>query len=583
MITKRKLLDDCYNDLLLVALPMPTSEPGSQHIVRRRERIWYTTLLAATAINCALQITWFWRFRGQNIVMDGIAYIGLARHLVDGNFEASLHGYWSPLISWTIAAASLFCRNFTLMGRLVSIASFLVCLPLHYRLTLKLWRSKSAAALAVFWFSAARGIVALAVGSIEADFMLTACVLLYFTLLLAALRENTPRNWTLLGAAHALAFLAKAFAMPWLSIASLAALAARNSRSPRRLGAALLLAFVVPGFVWLTWGTVLRTKYGTFTTGYQLRANLMVNWRRHINHRLQGDSLAFANAPTQYDSYMVGDSWPEVRSFSFPRNGLPGMIVASELYFLPQALKETLILLNPGGALALAVMAVLLVRNRERFQAEFFFAAIVLLSAAALIVAYCMLVFDGRYVIPIVPLLISICAPILLPADLAPDAPHAAAWLRRLAAGLFLASIVFFATYWASPFRTVDRDFEVSCYRAADLLRGAGPAGTLASIGNGPYPEHGVGFEAGPYVAYFAGWRLVAGNSGLPAESDAEELVRKVLAVKADAVAVWGVPSDPSYARIVSRLGAAAAVSSVHAFSDPSKGEVGSVFILRKN
>src|SRR5271154_6421269 len=74
VITKRKLLDDCYNDLLLVALPMPTSEPGSQHIVRRRERIWYTTLLAATAINCALQITWFWRFRGQNIVMDGIAY-----------------------------------------------------------------------------------------------------------------------------------------------------------------------------------------------------------------------------------------------------------------------------------------------------------------------------------------------------------------------------------------------------------------------------------------------------------------------------------------------------------------------------
>src|SRR5271169_1266395 len=253
-----------------MTIPQPVRPPED-----RAETLWWTGLLAATTLNCLVQIAWFWRYRAHSINEDGIAYIGLARHLVDGNFKASLHGYWSPLISWIIAAAAVFGRNFTLMGRLVTIASFLLCLPLLYVLTFKLWRSRTAAALAAFCFSVARGLVFLAVGSIVADFVLTACVLLYFTFLLDALRQNQSANWIRLGAVHGLAFLAKAIAMPWLSIASAIAVLLRNWRSPRRLAASLLLAFLFPAIVWGSWGTALRTKYGVFTTGYQLRANLM--------------------------------------------------------------------------------------------------------------------------------------------------------------------------------------------------------------------------------------------------------------------------------------------------------------------
>jgi len=91
----------------------------------------------------------------------------------------------------------------------------------------------------MFWFSAARGLEFLAVGSILADFVLTACVLLYFILLVDALRQHNPAHWIRLGATHALAFLAKAIAMPWLSIASAIALLLRNGRS---LGAWLRLS-----------------------------------------------------------------------------------------------------------------------------------------------------------------------------------------------------------------------------------------------------------------------------------------------------------------------------------------------------
>jgi 4-amino-4-deoxy-L-arabinose transferase-like glycosyltransferase len=368
----------------------------------------------------------------------------------------------------------VFSRNFTLLGRLVTIASFLLCLLLLYALTLRLWRSRTAAALAVFWFSAARGLVFLAVGSMVADFVLTSCVLLYFILLLDALRQNRPAHWIRLGAAHGLAFLAKAIAMPWLSIASAIAVLLRDERSPRRLATSFLLAFLFPVIVWISWGTALRTKYGVFTAGYQLRTNLMTNWRRQQSHRRIGDSLAFSDTSSLYDHYMVGESWPSVQTFSLRNAGLLTMIVATEVRNIPQAVKETLILLTPAGALAFPFMLALLIRNRGQYKSEAVLAVVALISTLSLIVAYCMLVFDGRYLIPIVPVLIAVCCPLLLPSDLASGAPHASPWLQKAGLGLLAASIVFFAVYWASPFRTVDRDFEASCYQAAAVLRGAG-------------------------------------------------------------------------------------------------------------
>ena len=576
--------------------------PEWKHSSSASEKFWWKALLAATAANCLLQIAWFWRFRAHDVVMDGIEYIGVARHLVDGNVKASLHGYWSPLTSWIIAGTAIFGRNFTLLGHLVTIASFLLCLPLLYWLTYELWRSRVAAALAVFWFSTSRGMVEDSVGSILADFVLTACVLLYFTLLLRALRRNRQADWLRLGGAHALAFLAKAIAMPWLAISTVIAVLARSvfaqsvfaqNVRPRRFVSSLLLAFVLPAAVWSAWGLALRTKYGQFTPGYQLRANLMTNWNRKLSHHARGDNLAFVDTSSVYDEYMVAEFWPRVRSFHEPATDLLPMMIATEFHNLPAAVKEILILLNPGGVLALGAMLMVLIGTRAQHQAETALAGIVVVSLLALIAAYCMLVFDARYVIPIVPVLIALACPMLLPAtllpatmlptSLAPDVPHAPRWLQKTALGLFVAGTIFFSLYWASPFRTVDRDFEVSCYRAADFLRDAKAHGTLVSLGSGPYPDHGVGFEAAPYTAYMAGWRTVGENSELPELAGADELTNQALAMKADAVLVWGSPANPAYAHIVQAIQRAPGFSSANKVTDPFKGEVGTAALFRRD
>ena len=61
---------------------------------------WQAVFLSLAALNCIFQIAWFWRYTSHNINYDAISYIGIGRHILDGNFHQSLHGYWSPLISW---------------------------------------------------------------------------------------------------------------------------------------------------------------------------------------------------------------------------------------------------------------------------------------------------------------------------------------------------------------------------------------------------------------------------------------------------------------------------------------------------
>ena len=96
---------------------------------------WDVVLLGLAAFNSFFQIVWFWKYASKNINYDAVSYIGIARHILDGNFRASLHGYWSPLISWCIVAGSLFSSNLLLVARVVTICSFLLCLPLVYRLS----------------------------------------------------------------------------------------------------------------------------------------------------------------------------------------------------------------------------------------------------------------------------------------------------------------------------------------------------------------------------------------------------------------------------------------------------------------
>jgi 4-amino-4-deoxy-L-arabinose transferase-like glycosyltransferase len=585
-------------------MPLEAGTPELPGRVRGRGDRLAALLIVLAGLNWCSQAIWFWPFCGRNINADAVSYIGIARHIAAGDFRGSVHGYWSPLISWLIAATSVATndRNInahTMAARLLMFLLFALCLALVFWLTYRLWGSRVLGAMVVLWFTAARGVAAFSVCFIGADFLLTACVLSYFILLLRCLeRPESLGRWLALGLAHGVAFLAKAISLPLFAIATLLAVLSSLRGNSKKAVTALVCAAIFPVLTAAGWGTAIREKYDAFTTGYQLRFNLLEPAARRAS---QPAGLAVLHdARLSYDDFMVADQMPPgspIWRVQVWRPGLVRQVLRKEAQNIPLAIKEIFVLLTPGGILALFLSVIQLTRARKQAAGRFRFAWIVLFTAAALVAAYCMLVFDGRYVLPITAVLMALAIRFAVPPGMARDArtevekvDDAGGW-QTFAGTLLILGLIGAQLYWASPFHTIRQDFQRSLYEAADELRN-GQVRSVVVIGEGPYPEHGVGWEAGVYAAYFAGSRVVgdlfedstdaAVSDAVPDNIDANLVVSDVGKLAPDAVLVWDPPQHAKYAGVVSRLQQAYPDASTSSISDPVKGNVGTLILLKK-
>jgi hypothetical protein len=80
------------------------------------------------------------------------------------------------------------------------------------------------------------------------------------------------------------------------------------------------------------------------------------------------------------------------------------------------------------------------------------------------------------------------------------------------------------------------RDWQEVCYQAGASLARRNVK-TVVSIGSGPFPEHGVGWEAGYTSSYFGDARLLAASVVVP--EDTEDLLLDVQQAAPDAVIIW--------------------------------------------
>lgn len=533
-----------------------------------------------TAAACILQILWFASNSFSFIDYDALSYIGIARYLRTGEIYASINAFRSPLLSWLIAAVPFPGANLLWAGKVINIGCYGISVALVYRLTDRLWQSGLSASIAALWFSVARGLAATAVVLVSPDFLLTVLVLLYFLLLLRCLRSDHASDWILLGGVHGLAYLAKAFALPWLAIPTLLAAAITTGEPPHRIGR-FALAMCVALLISALWVAGLYSKYAVFTTGSQFKTNFTLHQaqasdRKSARFSLLEDTTAGPGPsdPSGFkmDATMVNDPMPP-QSPSWQRRVPVSHIlrsaIATESKRIPVALKELTILLTPGGVLGFLLMAWQMVRCRSNHPAEFQFTSIVAISAAALISAYCMLVFLTTYAYPLIALVIAVTAPVFIP-DL-----HFSvnAFWRRSCVILAVAGMLVSFVYRSSPFRILDRAFEASCHDAARKL--AASAGSqVVSVGPGPYPAQGVGWEAGYLTAYLAHRRIVA-RGELPSPSRALTWADDMRRARADEVLVWGRPEDTRY-QLASQILSREYRSSVPIF-DPALGEVGRV------
>jgi hypothetical protein len=533
--------------------------------------------IAGTVLSSVLQLLWFASKCFNQIDIDGMGYLGIARHVRQGELHAAINGFRSPLISWLIALAS-FARargseGYVHIGKFINIGAFLLSLALLYVLTEKLWHSRLVASLAVLMFSLGRGLAASALLMVTPDFLFAALTLIYFIVLLRCLREDHIKDWFFLGAIHALAYLAKAFALPWLAVCTLVALAFSSKPWKARV-ARLALAALIPVVVASGWATALHSKYGVFTTGTQFKVNLL-QWTLHVYSEHHNTTYALLrDTSKEVDEYggidpMPPGSWPWTYPLSV-KQVAPKMIRA-EARNVARVLKEMMIVTTLGGLIAFAATLAILTRRRRQYLTEWSLAAVVAASGVSLVTAYSTLVFDERYLFPLIPLVVGVAARFLVPDN---EFDHDR-W-RKLCIALVVLGTIASMVYPSSPFRLLTRDFQSSCYDAGRRLQ-IHTGSRVVNIGSGPFPEHGVGWEAGYKASFFGGRRIIAATEALPQSTQLSSLAADIRKASPDAILVWGKPDDTRYTGLVQSLTLQYPQSSSEKIVDPVLGEVGTV------
>ena len=536
-------------------------------------------VLLVAVLACLFQIFWFGSKCIHQIDYDGMAYTGIARHLSQGQFRSAINAFRSPLLSWIIAGLSLGSSDLVWVGKWVNVSAFMLSLALLYAFAKALWHSGTAGAVAVLLFALGRGHSAAAVGMVVPDFLFATVALAYFIVLLRCLsRGGGEKSWFYLGIVHGLAYLAKSFALPWLAVCTLVAATLSDGPWKKRV-ARVALAALAPVVLGAGWATVLHSKYGAFTAGTQLKANLLQWTLRAYWERPDPTYLVLTDTTKHVDEFLVDDpmppnSWPWTYRIDVKR-ALPKIFLA-EKRNVPSVLKEAVIVATPGGVLAFIFAIWTLLQKRRYYVVEWRVAVVIVTGAVSLVLAYSMLVFDARYLFPLTPLLLAVGAGFLVPAT----GLNHEAW-RRISIALVVAGVAASLVYPSSPFRRISRDFQAMCYDAGAHLR-VHSGSAVVSLGSGPFPDVGVGWEAGYKAAYFGGWRIIGAAQSLPSPSDSSNLMTDLRKASPDAILVWGKPSDARYVGLIRHLDEQYPNRTVETIVDPVLGEAGMVVFTNR-
>ncbi|MGQ9823240.1 MAG: ArnT family glycosyltransferase [Thermogutta sp.] len=223
-----------------------------------------TTLAFYAIVTCLGAVA-----RRDQINPDGIAYIRNAVYLTEGRWFDSVSGYWSPLLSWSLAPFMYFGYDGLHASRAVLGVWGAV-------LVIGVWVFIGRCTALTFpWNVVVLMLVGLAaaqwtISVITPDVLLGALLLWYFVFTARPDVLSSRRTQILAGAFGGLAYLAKSYAFPFfvahysLTVLLYFALRRQNTRAWDALKA-WAIGFIAFALIAGPWVGVLSSKYGRFT------------------------------------------------------------------------------------------------------------------------------------------------------------------------------------------------------------------------------------------------------------------------------------------------------------------------------
>lgn len=222
---------------------------------------WLAVLMATYLLVTLALLPWL----AGGINPDGISYISISRHILAGDWQRAVNGYWSPLYTWLLVPLLALRLDPILAGRLLAILIGLATLPglqilaSRFALSERLRTVVLAAMLPLLW--------RFTFHALTPDFLLACLLVWYFALVFSPGFRDRRRHAVLCGALGGLAYFAKAYAFYFFLghftlMAILHGLNGKDNAERRAAVRQFALGLVVFSLFAGTWITLLSVKYG---------------------------------------------------------------------------------------------------------------------------------------------------------------------------------------------------------------------------------------------------------------------------------------------------------------------------------
>lgn len=203
---------------------------------------------------------------------DAISYLSIAKHYADGNGEAALNGFWSPLFSWLLIPAywlqvdvALFAR---LLNGLIGLVGIWQLHPLLKKLSLPIGYHLpilTGSILLFCWYS---------LMIISPDVMVVVLILSYLRLWVNAETLTPSLSWKV-GVIILLGYFIKTYLLPILLLHTVWVVLRDSRSSWQEKGKWSIPLLLIVGVVVLSWMYMLFLKYDSWTIGFAGE----YNWR----------------------------------------------------------------------------------------------------------------------------------------------------------------------------------------------------------------------------------------------------------------------------------------------------------------
>jgi hypothetical protein len=146
---------------------------------------------------------------------DGIAYIRAARHYTAGAFDLAISGWWSPLLIWLLVPAVAVGADPILTVKLLGVG-----LGVIFALGVALILREIGLGLHAYLGFAGSLLVALVMipEPISPDLLVAAVLTLYFAASVRLIWSASPSHWLVSGLIGGVAYLAKSYALPFVTV-----------------------------------------------------------------------------------------------------------------------------------------------------------------------------------------------------------------------------------------------------------------------------------------------------------------------------------------------------------------------------